>query len=232
MIGGDVQDRGHPRAQGPGRLQLEAGDFQDVELDPGIQEIQGGLPQVATHRRPQPTCPGHLADQGRDRALAVGAGDGDDGGLGGAGKELDVAHHLQTAPQGDRQALVAHGNARTDDQAFGRRQGRRVEVPQEEGQVRHLFSRRLQPRGLGPGVGHRHGHALGPEIAGAGQARLAEPQDQGLGLGRLRRGVALGVEDTFHQRILRLASPTRTRMTLRIQKRTMTRGSGQPLSSK
>ena len=75
----------------------------------GIQQIQGGLPQVATHRRPQPTRPRHLADQGRDRALAVGAGDGDDGGLGGAGKEFDVAHHLQTAPQGDRQALVAHG---------------------------------------------------------------------------------------------------------------------------
>ena len=41
-----------------------------------------------------------------------------------------------------------------------------------------------------------------------------------------------GLDGRRHQRTFRVASATRTRMTEMIQKRTITRGSGQPLSSK
>ena len=182
VIGRDVEDRGHPWPQGPGGLQLKARQLKDIELDGGIEELQGRFAQIAAHGGTQPAGPGHLPHQGGDRALAVGAGDGHHRGLDRPGEELDIPHHLNPAANGRRQAGVAEGDARADDQALGHGQGRGVKVPEEERQVRQFLPHRRQPRGLGTAIGHRHRDALGMQPAGAGEARLAQAQDQGLGL--------------------------------------------------
>ena len=46
------------------------------------------------------------------------------------------------------------------------------------------------------------------------------------------QGLAGAVAEAGHQRTFKVARPTRTSTTEMIQKRTITRGSGQPLSSK
>ncbi len=228
VISRDVEDRGHPGSQRPGCLQLEAGDFQHIKLHRRVQEVEGGLAQVAAHGRPQSARPCHLAQQGGDRAFAIGARDRRYGGLGGTGKEFDVPQDLQAARPGLCQGRLAQGDAGADHQPFGDGEGIRIEAPQKERQVGHFLPRHRQPRRIGPGVGYRHHQPLGTQMAGAGQARLAQSKDQGLGMGSW----ALGREKGLHQRIFRLANPTSTRMTVMIQNRTMTRGSGQPLSSK
>src|SRR5207342_277302 len=70
---------------------------------------------------------------------------------------------------------------------------------------------------------HHHAHA-GERDGRAHQPRVEAAFD-GVESCRLARGVG-------HQRTFNVAKPTSTRITEMIQKRTITRGSGQPLSSK
>jgi len=71
----------------------------------------------------------------------------------------------------------------------------------------------------------------------AGHARASEADHDVLGLGvpepaALTRSSLVNHARGHGQRIFSVASPARTRTTVMTQKRTMTRGSGQPLSSK
>ena len=198
MIGRDVEDRGHPRPQGPGGLQLKAGQLQDVEFDGGVEQFQGRFAQIAAHSGAQPAGPGHLPHQGSDCAFAIGAGDGHHRGLDRPGEKFDIPHHLDPAADGRCQTGVAEGDARADDQALGHGQGRRVKVAEEERQVRQFFPHRRQPRGMGTAVGHRHRYALGMQVAGTGEARLAQSQDKGLGLPPRASCAVVLMEEVVH----------------------------------
>src|SRR5690606_18446551 len=75
---------------------------------------------------------------------------------------------------------------------------------------------------------HHHHAQRRQRHRGADQTRVVAPVDvvDAGGLARLR------AVEAFHHRTFSVASPTSTRITEMIQKRTITRGSGQPLSSK
>ena len=108
-------------------------------------------------------------------------------------------------------------------QPGGRSEDLGLEAPQEDWQIGHLQVNLLQTRWFFTTVGDRELHPEPVQITGAGEPGLAETDDQRLS------GLQFSV---IHQRIFRLARPISTSTTVMIQKRTMTRGSGQPLSSK
>src|SRR5690606_27070708 len=86
-------------------------------------------------------------------------------------------------------------------------------------------------------IDHEHALAEPGEVANGRKPGLAEPDDERSATRRsshlLRRPAsAFALHHDHHQRIFRLARPTSTRVTVVIQKRTMTFGSAQPLSSK
>src|SRR5690606_23308747 len=75
--------------------------------------------------------------------------------------------------------------------------------------------------------GHHHDAERGQAHRGAEHPRIEAAAD-----GIEADGLAGAVGGPVHQRTFNVARPTRTRITEMIQKRTITRGSGQPLSSK
>src|SRR5690606_3782085 len=108
----------------------------------------------------------------------------------------------------------------------------RVERAELDLHVGQLAAQRVEAGRRVAAVDHEHALAETRQIPRRGEARLAEPYDEGPGL-RVPPTVRTVVEhQRHHHRIFRLASPIRTRITVMIQKRTMTFGSAQPFSSK
>ena len=97
MVRRDIQDRAGAGIQGRGRFQLKAGQLQHINIrfSPVIarQQVQRGRAQIAAHGHVITRGPQQFADQGGDRALAVGAGNGDHGRPGRAAKQFNIAIH-------------------------------------------------------------------------------------------------------------------------------------------
>ncbi len=88
-----------------------------------------------------------------------------------------------------------------------------------------LLTQFVQTRGRIAGIQGAHGHTLIRQVADHGAAGNTQANNQ---IERVFRHIRLRPS----YRILRVARPTSTRITVMIQNRTMIFGSGQPLSSK
>jgi hypothetical protein len=81
-----------------GRLQLEARQLQHVQIGQRlIEQIERRHTRVAAGEHAPPGGLGHVRDQARDRALAVGAGDADHRRAHRAREQFDVADDLDAA---------------------------------------------------------------------------------------------------------------------------------------
>ncbi len=216
VIRGDVEHDRAEKLERGGRLQLEARELEHVQIGNGLlEQVERGLAEVAAGEHGQSRAFGHARDQARHRALAVGAGDADHRRLGGAREQLDVAQHLDAAAArlGDDRLLRRHP---------GRQQHLRSALEQ-----RHIERAEAQVDALGEiaelgesgwrrtRVGRGRGDAVPREIAQARGPRLAQAHD-----------------DRALHRIFNVARPVSISRKLMIQKRTITFGSLQPLSSK
>ena len=223
MIGSDVEQHGDLGRQCPRALQLEARQFQDIQLRRVFgEEVQRRLAQVAAGQNLAARRMAHMVDERRDRALAIRSGDGDERRLGLAREKLDVRYDLEFLAARLLQQLVVVGHTRRDDDA--------VDVP---GQfclaesyvgVRPQVAQRVDSGRRIARVDERRIDAVAFQIARDGQPGRTQPDDEIFPCHGL----------FFHgaHRIFRLASPISTRMTVMIQNRTMTLGSAQPFSSK
>src|SRR5690606_19088186 len=119
VVGAEVEHRGHLRPQVFHQLQLEARQLYHVELPAGRQEVEGGGAEVAAGTHVVAGGGGHLPHQGGDGAFAVGAGDGDDGGGGRLGEQLDVAGDGDPRLGGLLQGRLGEGDAGAHHQALG-----------------------------------------------------------------------------------------------------------------
>src|SRR5690606_38800920 len=107
--------------------------------------------------------------------------------------------------------------ARRGHHEVGALQQRQVQPAGHEGDARELRPQRLDARRRGARVGARQAPAARGEVADHRATRVAEAGDDGV---------------AAHQRTFSVARPMSTSSRLMIQKRTITFGSAQPLSSK
>ena len=228
VVGRDVQDRGGPQIQRRGGLELVTGKLQHIEFRGlrvrlrRLQQVQRWLTEIAADAHPHAGARRHPPYERRHGALAVGAGHTHDGPIGSHREQLDVAHDGDTATLrlgeewiGKRDAGGCHHAHRFVEQA-------RIQGTEAHGDVR------CQPRKLGAtrrifaAVGDADAPAMSQQVARAGQPRDPQAHDY-----RGSRLVARLAHRTF-----RVARPNSTSSRERIQKRTITFGSAQPLSSK
>jgi len=97
VIGADVQHRGRHRAQGAGRLELEARKLENVELVAASEQGERRWTEVASTAGPDPVAPRHGRHQRGHRALPVRAGDCDHRRVGRTREQLDVADDWNAA---------------------------------------------------------------------------------------------------------------------------------------
>src|SRR5690606_30543345 len=140
------------------------------------------------------------------------------------------------APRLDRSADLRCEPRRPDDPRCAGEPSR-VERAELDLDVRVLALEPLEPRRVDTAVDHEHALSEPGEVANGREPGLAEPDDERPAARRFSRllrrpASAFALHHGHHQRIFRLASPTSTRITVMIQKRTITLGSAQPLSSK
>ncbi len=229
VVGRDVEHARHRRVQRVGGLELVARQLEHVEVGHrAFEQVEGRFAEVAARNRAAARRVRELGQQRRDRALAVGAGDRGDRRLRLTGEQLDVPDHRQAAAGGrDRDRLAQRQSRRDHHLRDAVEQGFTESAGVQFG-VRHLLAQRRRTRRLGTRVRHAHREPLAAQVARAGQPGAAEPEHQRAAAGFERGEVALGVV----HRSFSVARPTSTRITVMIQKRTITFGSAQPLSSK
>src|SRR5690606_32225518 len=131
-----------------------------------------------------------------------------------------------------RDERLAHGDARRHDDLRSAFEQRRIELAETRFR---LGSELLERSGFGRRrsiVGDGELDAARAQEASAGQARATEAYDDGAAVRGVRGESRRCAFECHVHRTFRVARPTRTRITERIQKRTMTFGSAQPLSSK
>ncbi len=174
MVFADVQAGGHFGVEQLGGFQLEAGEFDHVQLDIISQQIQRRGTEVAAHGNLAPSRCGHLADQGGHGALGVGAGDGDDRRLRFASEQVDIAGQFGATLGRFLQGRGGHGQAGTDQQLAGPGEEIHVQLATTHFDLRELFTQGAQLRRIGTGVDHGEAHALAREVAHQGHAALAE----------------------------------------------------------
>ena len=189
------------------------------------EQVERRRAEVAADRDRQTRRLHHLADQGRDGALAVGAGDGGDRRPRLAREQLDVAHHLDAARRGLAQQRLGERHAGRGDHHRRGAEQREVEAAVAAGGARRDALELRAARRIGAAVGHREPPAARGEMPRHRHAGAAEPHDE---RGAGRRGGADGVG----HRSLSVARPASTRKKVMIQKRTMIFGSAQPFFSK
>ncbi|MNF31336.1 hypothetical protein D3C84_120960 [compost metagenome] len=174
MVFADVQAGRHFGVELVGGFQLEAGQLQDIEFDVVVEQIQRGSTQVAADRDLLARCRRHLADQGGDGALGVGAGDSDDRRLGIASEQVDVAGQLDPARGCGLQRRGGDGQARTDQQLAGTAEEVHVQFATTHFHLGELCTQGGQLRRVGTGVDHGKSQALAREKTHQGHAALAE----------------------------------------------------------
>jgi hypothetical protein len=156
-----------------------------------------------------------VRNQARDRALAVGAGDADDRRAHRAREQFDVADDL--------------------DAARTRLRGDRL-LERDSGDISSCVAPSSSDRSKPPRRMSRRSRSepeLAPEPGGSLRVSVALPRRRASRdtAGR-SAGFAETHDDAAHQRIFKVARPANTSTKLMIQKRTITFGSAQPLSSK
>ena len=238
VVGGHVEDHRGRGTQRTGTLELEARKLQHVELGPAAQERQGGLAEVGADLHRPPGALRHVAHHRRHGALSVRAGDRDHRRVGGAGKELDVAD--------DRHPSLRRRRERRFPKRDSRIRHDQIDVPETGGvepSAVHLdpgvpLPHEVETRRRRARIDYRYRDAHRTQVLHARHSGLPQADDE-RGAGRRRAGpVALGsgvgcqCHALLRHRIFRVARPMRTKITVSTQKRTMTRGSGQPFSSK
>jgi hypothetical protein len=221
VIGRYVQQQRHLGRQVLGTLQLETRKFQNIDIGLAlIEQVECRLAKVAPGKYVTTVSPAHVVEQGRDRALAVGPGNGDERLCGIAREQLDVRHDLEIFFACLREQRVAIGNTGRSNKALDAL-GHAV-IAKAQFSVRPDLAQLIQSGWLGAAVVEDGVSFTTLQVARDRQACGAETHDQILVRFLLR----------FAHRIFRLARPIRTRMTVIIQNRTMTFGSAQPFSSK
>ncbi len=218
---------GGRRPERPRGLELEARQLEYVERRHGPREqVERRLAQVAAGERRAARGGSQLGHHRRHGALAVGAGHRRDRRLRLARKELDVADHGQSATARFLHDGLAHRQARRDDDLVDVVEECRVEGAGAQLDLAVRGAAACEPRRLASRVGHAHRETAAAQVARAGHPGAAETEDERAGTGGERRKVRYGAHRSFS-----VARPTSTSTTVMIQKRTITFGSAQPLSS-
>ena len=155
------------------------------------------------------------------------AGDSEHGRLGRTREQFDIADDLGAG--GDRGLHRGLGDADAGADAHELRLAKPggIERAGADRQLGVCLLHGVELRRRRARVGDAHVVALRHEIAHAAQAREPQTHDQCRFASRIWHA-----RGGWHQRIFRVARPIRTRISDMIQKRTITRGSGQPFSSK
>ncbi len=228
MVGRHVEDSSGLKIERSGRLELIAGQLEDIELSRlrvaigRGKQIKRGLAEIAANTNLQPGPFRHAPDERRYRALAVGASDADDRRIHGAREHFDVAHDLESPRLRLDEEGLSEGDARGSDDV-----SRMIEKTDIESTDAHrdLGKQDPQPIQLGR-LSARIRNGQTPtqrvQMARAGQAGLPETNDHS------RSGFGGGEAHLS----FRVARPKSTRMSEMIQKRTITFGSAQPFNSK
>ena len=232
MILAEIENHRGLRSQTVCRLELETRKLEDVELCTVVKQLEYRLAKIAADTCMNACRSGHFAEQRRDSALAVGTGNCNNGRLRLAQEQLDIANHLGATCNCFPDDRRMNRNAGAHDEAFGQHKRLRIETAGRDSNVRQLLAQLFQPRGLLARVADGQRNTSGCEIARRRKATDAQSDDKRPGRCSLA-DVCSDCHCRLHlsQRSFSVASPTRTRIRLMIQKRTMTRGSGQPLSS-
>ncbi len=222
VIGRDVQHGGRLELQRVRGLELVGGQLEHVHRGRRAgEQVERGLAEVAADPRLDPGCPRELADERRDRALAVGARDADDPPARLAREQLDVADEVEASCRSLAQQRLGERHARRHHDLFRALEHRGVETAERSDRVGHEAAQFRESRRLLARVGHDEPMAARGEVPGCRHAGAAEAHDHAM-----RSGDGL-----LHQRSFKVASPMRTSMKEMIQKRTITLGSAQPFSS-
>ncbi len=243
MIRRHVQNGGRFEGERRSRLELKAGELEHVELSwllpctgscrrseraspwgarRGLQQVQRRLTQVSAHAHPQPGALGHPANERRHGALSVGPGDPHHRRISRAREQLDVANDFDTAAPGfDKKRLAQRYPGRGDHQVRALQQpGIQPANPHRDPGI-DLFQARELRRAL-PRIRNRQPPAARVQVARTGEPRATQSHDHSV----TRLGGSQG------HRSFNVASPASTNSSEMIQNRTITFGSGQPLSSK
>ena len=174
MIFTDVQYRGHLGVQRLGGFELEAGQFQHVQIGALIEQIKRRRPDIAAHRHLPAGLLGHGADQGGHGALGVGAGDRHDWRSRLAGEQFDVADYPHTSIDCRLDRRCGQGDARIDDQLAGTAQQLCVQLAQMQiGHGREALEL-VQPRRIGAGVANGKRQITASQVPGNRQAGRPE----------------------------------------------------------
>ena len=156
----EVQHHGGDGPQTVSRFQLEAGELQHTKIHRLLEQGQRRGAYVAPHANLEARFGNHLTHEGGDCALAVGAGDGDDGGLGLAHEQLDVADYVHTLLGGSPEFGRRQGDARTCHYQMRLGEQGLIQALNEFNPGREL----ILTRGIATGIHHQGGHTTAEEI--------------------------------------------------------------------
>jgi hypothetical protein len=133
-----VQHRGRLELEGIRRLQLVRGQLEHVHGGGRPREqVERGLAEVAADAHRDARRPGELADQRRDGALAVGAGDADDAATRLAREQLDVADQVEPLRGGPAQEGLGQRDTRRYHDLVRTLEHGRVEAAERGRRLRH-----------------------------------------------------------------------------------------------
>ena len=226
MVGRDVEPDRDIGAEAIEQLELVGRELQHIEAArPERREIERAAADIAADLAAPPGLDEDMADQGRRRRFAVGAGDADETRLGlGAGQQLDVADDLlagRARRRGDRMRLGQVAGmpglmmrAVTRDQSMAAGSTTGAPIPAAASREAALSSQATQSMPAAPQGTHRR------------QAGAREPQHDE------RRTLEAQRDRSSGHRSFRVARPAIARMAAMIQKRKTMVGSAQPFCSK
>ena|GEM_PF-4975404 len=141
VVIGDIEDRCHLGPQVCGCLQLEARQLEDIEFDIRGEEFQGRRSKVTANRHVNAGFSRHQPDQRCHRALAVGAGNGNDRCVRRFPEQVDVPGDAHTRFCGGHNGRFLKADAGADNQFIKAAEVIRIKGA---GLNRHLRERLLQ----------------------------------------------------------------------------------------
>jgi len=224
VVFADIEHGGHFSTQLVGGLQLKARQLHDVQLDIIAEQVERRRAEVATDGHALAGCCSHFADQGGYGAFGIGTADCHDGCFRVTREQVDIARQLHATRRCGLQGRCRQGQAGAHVKLVGAAQEVDIQLATTHFHLRVVTAQRGQLRRVFPRVCHGKRHAPLRQEAHQGHAALAEADND----------AEVVRSDQRHRFYLSfsVARPTSTRITVIIQKRTITRGSGQPLSSK
>ena len=222
MVGRDVEDDCHAAAEGRARLELEAGELQDVPVVRlrRLHDLQHGRADVAGERARHARRAQHVVgERGRGR-LSVGSGDADDAPPQDIGGKLQLpAHGDAPLARADQAGQVPGHAGRRDHQILGQHQLVRVAA------VADRRGQRVQRLGIAAEALAGTAVGCGDDCALTGEKARRRPP--GPAQADHQRSLAVDVHRSFS-----VLSASSAQAKPAIQKRTITFDSAQPSSSK